>query len=284
LFAYDGEYKKGFISELRSDDAFCKLLDKSYFKDEVSYFTYGNQLINDDESLTIPCCGTVTLMIEKIKPSKESFELFTQWNQLIEQRVSFRRIFDKTTNNSRFEEYSLEPSYENKNVIIEDNKIEISYIPTIQVLLIGATAVSKHLAQLSTNLGFIVKLCESRKLFLDNLMYEGENSNFELSELSSDLFVQKYVDKYTAVLVLAHDPSIDDSAVSSALSTNSFYVGAIGSTKNCDKRVLRLKQKGFGDEMISKLHAPIGLGINSKTPDEIAYSIIAQLISLKPTL
>jgi xanthine dehydrogenase accessory factor len=284
LFLYDGENKKGFISEPRSDDAFCKLLNNSYFKDEVSYFTYGNQLINDDESLIIPCCGNVTLMIEKVKPSKKSFELFTQWNNLIEQRESFRRTFDKTINSTIFEKYSLAPSYEDKNVKIEDDKIEIVYIPIIQVLLIGATPVSKQIARLSRELGFMVKLCENRKLFLDNLKYEGKNTNFELCELSSNEFVQKYVDRYSAILSLAHDPNIDDNAVSNALTSDSFYIGAIGSQKNCDKRVLRLKEKGFSDTLISKLYAPIGLGIKSKTPDEIAISIIAQMISLKPTI
>jgi len=284
LFAYDGESKKGFISESRSDDAFCKLLNQSFFKGEVNYFTYGNQLINEDESLIIPCCGNVTLMIEKIKPSNETFELFTKWNTYIEKRVSFRRLINKKTNKTKFQKYSLSPSYENENVRIEDNKIEITYLPIIQVLLVGATPVSKQLAKLSTQLGYMVKLCESRKLFLDNLKYEGINNTFELCEQSSDSFVNKYVDKYTAVLVLAHDPTIDDDAVSSALSSNSFYIGAIGSKKNCDKRILRLKEKGFSEYLTLKLHAPIGLGINSQTPDEIAISIISQLISLKPTL
>jgi len=223
-------------------------------------------------------------MIEKIKPSKETIELFTVWNNLIEQRSSFSRIIDKTTNTTKFESYSLAPSCEDKNVKIEDGKIEIGYLPIIQVLLVGATPVSKYIARLATGLGFIVKLCENRKLFLDNLEYEGINNDFELCQLSSDLFVKKYVDKYTAVLSLAHDPTIDDNAISNALTSNSFYIGAIGSQKNCDKRVLRLKENGFSDNVISKLYAPIGIKINSQTPDEIAISIIAQLVLLKPTL
>lgn len=284
LFAYNGRDKIGFISELRSDDAFCKLLDKSYFKDEINYFTYGNQLINEDKSLCLPCCGNVTLMIERFKPSKKTFELFTQWDNLIQKRVSFNRVIDKTNNETIFASSSLAPSCEAKSVKIEDDKIQISYLPTIVVLLIGATSVSKHLAKLSTELGFIVKLCENRKLFLDNLEYEGVNNNFELCKLSSDAFVKQYADKYTAVVALAHDPNMDDNAVFNALSSDSFYIGAIGSKRNCDKRVLRLKENGFSDDLISKLHAPIGLSINSQTPDEIAISIIAELISLKPTL
>lgn len=284
LFAYDGKTKVGFISELRSDDTFCEVLSSSKFCDDISTFKYGNQLLNKNSSLCLPCCGTVTLMIEKIKPSKESFELFTKWNSLIEQRVSFNRVIDKTTNSSRFEEYSLEPSYEKKNVKIEDEKIEIGYLPNIQVLIIGATPVSKHLARMSTKLGFIVKLCETREFFLDNLEYEGENNDFGLCELSADLFVDKYVDEYTAILALAHDPNIDDDAIINALSSNSFYVGAIGSQKNCDKRVQRLSKNGLSSDFISKLHAPIGISINSQTPAEIAISIIAQLISLKPKI
>ncbi|NQY94387.1 MAG: hypothetical protein HRT43_09500, partial [Campylobacteraceae bacterium] len=66
LFAYDGESKLGFISEAGMDDAFCRHLNEADFQDDITYFTYGNQLLNKDNDLCLPCCGTVTLMIEKI--------------------------------------------------------------------------------------------------------------------------------------------------------------------------------------------------------------------------
>ena len=66
-------------------------------------------------------------MIEKFTPSNETYELFSKWNDLIEKRLTFCRIIEN--NKSRFEDYSLAPSYENKDVKIEDDKIEITYSP-----------------------------------------------------------------------------------------------------------------------------------------------------------
>jgi len=285
LFAYDGESKVGFISEAGMDHAFCKHLDEANFQEDITYFTYGNQLMNKDNDLCLPCCGTVTLMIEKFTPTQTTIELLKEWNSLVERRVTFTRTIDKNTYTSKLEEPISPPTVEEKKLTNITAEIKISYTPTIQVLIIGATPVSKHLARLASELGFIVRLCENRKLFLEILEYDNENNNennnFELSKTSSDVFVQSNVDKYSSIVSLAHDPSIDDDAINAALSSDSFYVGAIGSAKNCDKRVRRLSKNGIDEDLLSKLHAPIGISINSKTPDEIAISIIAEIIEYK---
>ncbi len=284
LFAYDGESRVGFISEAGMDAAFCKHLDEADLEDDITYFTYGNQLLNKDNDLCLPCCGTVTLMIEKISPTKASIELLRRWNALILKRVPFTRTINKIDFTSNLEELLSSPTAEEKKLTVDTDTIKITYSPTIQVLIIGATPVSKHLAKLGSELGFVVKLCENRKLFLEILEYDKENHYFELSKVSSDLFVQHTVDKYTAVVSLAHDPSIDDDAIITALSSDSFYIGAIGSTKNCEKRVRRLSKNGIDENLLSKLRAPIGISINSKTPDEIAISIIAEIIEHKHKL
>jgi len=284
LFAYDGESRVGFISEVGMDAAFCKHLDEADFPEDITYFTYGNQLLNKDNDLCLPCCGTVTLMIEKFSPTKISIELLTKWNTLIEQRVTFTRTINKIDFTSNLKELLSTPTAEEKKLTVDTAAIQITYTPTIQVLIIGATPVSKHLARLCSDLGFIVRLCENRKLFLEILEYDKENNNFDLSKSSSDVFVESYVDKYTCVVSLAHDPSIDDDAIIAALSSDSFYIGAIGSSKNCDKRVRRLSKNGIDENLLSKLRAPIGISINSKTPDEIAISIIAEIIEQKHKL
>jgi len=284
LFAYDGESKVGFISEPGMDHAFCKHLDEANFQEDITYFTYGNQLMNKDNDLCLPCCGTVTLMIEKFSPTQKSIELLKEWTSLVERRVTFRRTIDKTNYASNLEELTSPLTAEEKKLTNNSDEIKITYTPTIQVLIIGATPVSKHLARLASELGFIVRLCENRKLFLEILEYDKANNNFELSKTSSGVFVQSYVDKYSSIVSLAHDPSIDDDAIITALSSDSFYVGAIGSTKNCDKRVRRLSKNGIDESLLSKLHAPIGISINSKTPDEIAISIIAEIIEHKHKL
>ena len=86
---------------------------------------------------------------------------------------------------------------------------------------------------------------------------------------------------YDAVVALSHDPKIDDPALSVALKSNVFYIGALGSRKTHVQRVHRLQQQGCHTEQIARIHGPVGLNINAQTPAEIAVSILAQIISVQ---
>ena len=84
-------------------------------------------------------------------------------------------------------------------------------------------------------------------------------------------------DSYTAFVALTHDPKIDDPALTHALKRDCFYIGALGSRKTHGRRVERLKQQGFSDADIARIHAPIGLDIGAVSPAEIAVAIMAQI-------
>jgi xanthine dehydrogenase accessory factor len=84
-------------------------------------------------------------------------------------------------------------------------------------------------------------------------------------------------DPRTAIVALTHDPRIDDMGLMEALETDAFYVGAMGSRVTSEKRRERLRELGIGDAALDRLHAPVGIAIGSKTPAEIAVSILAEL-------
>ncbi len=89
-------------------------------------------------------------------------------------------------------------------------------------------------------------------------------------------------DERTAVVALTHDPKLDDLALMDALRTPAFYVGALGSRSNDTQRRARLKEHfGLGDSELARLKGPAGIFIGSRTPPEIAISILAQIISVK---
>jgi len=88
-------------------------------------------------------------------------------------------------------------------------------------------------------------------------------------------------DAFTAIIALTHDPRIDDMGLMEALKTNAFFVGAMGSSRTSEKRRERLLQLDLSEDEISRLHAPVGLSIGSKTPAEIAIAILAQLTELR---
>jgi xanthine dehydrogenase accessory factor len=86
------------------------------------------------------------------------------------------------------------------------------------------------------------------------------------------------LDRYTAVACLTHDPKIDDQGLFAALKAECFYVGALGSRRTHASRVERLREAGFAEPDIARIHAPIGLDIGAVSPAEIAVSILAELV------
>jgi xanthine dehydrogenase accessory factor len=89
------------------------------------------------------------------------------------------------------------------------------------------------------------------------------------------------LDERCAVVALTHDPKLDDLALMEALKSPAFYVGALGSRANNAKRRERLREFDLSPEEITRLHGPIGLYIGSRTPPEIAVSILAEITAIK---
>ena len=81
----------------------------------------------------------------------------------------------------------------------------------------------------------------------------------------------------SAVVALTHDPKLDDPALAAALRSECFYIGALGSRRNHAGRCERLKQQGFTDNDVARIHGPIGLAIGAVSPAEIAVSIVAEM-------
>jgi xanthine dehydrogenase accessory factor len=99
--------------------------------------------------------------------------------------------------------------------------------------------------------------------------------------MPDDLVLEMKLDSRSAVIALTHDPKLDDLALMEALKTDAFYVGAIGSRVNNARRRERLREFDLSEEQIARLHGPIGIYIGSKTPYEIAVSILAELTAVK---
>jgi xanthine dehydrogenase accessory factor len=99
--------------------------------------------------------------------------------------------------------------------------------------------------------------------------------------MPDDVIRERASDRHCVVITLTHDPRIDDMALMEALCTDAWYVGALGSQRTTEKRLVRLRQLDIPDHRIDRLHAPVGLDIGSKTPIEIAVAIMAQLTQLR---
>ena len=146
------------------------------------------------------------------------------------------------------------------------------------MLVIGAGQLSKYLAQIAVGLDYQVTVCDPRVEYTDTWDIPGVTL---VKTMPDDTVIEMKLDERCAVVALTHDPKLDDLALMEALKSPAFYVGALGSRANNAKRRKRLEEFDLTREQIGRLHGPIGLYIGSRTPPEIAISILAEITAVK---
>jgi xanthine dehydrogenase accessory factor len=144
--------------------------------------------------------------------------------------------------------------------------------------VIGAGQLSKYLAQIAVGLDYQVTVCDPREEYTETWDIPGVTL---VKTMPDDTVVAMKLDERCAVVALTHDPKLDDLALMEALKSPAFYVGALGSRANNAKRRQRLEEFEVTREQIARLHGPIGLYIGSRTPPEIAISILAEITAAK---
>jgi xanthine dehydrogenase accessory factor len=102
-----------------------------------------------------------------------------------------------------------------------------------------------------------------------------------LQEWPQDVLPGLGLNEDTYAVLLTHDPKIDDPALHRLLRSPVAYIGALGSRRTQEKRRERLRKQGFSEEEIGRIHGPVGLDIGAQTPDEIALSVIAEVVRAK---
>ena len=150
--------------------------------------------------------------------------------------------------------------------------------PRYRMLVIGAGQLSKYLAQIAVGLDYQVTVCDPREEYTETWDIAGITL---VKTMPDDTVIDMKLDERCAVVALTHDPKLDDLALMEALKSPAFYVGALGSRANNAKRRKRLEEFDLTPEQIARLHGPIGLYIGSRTPPEIAVSILAEITAVK---
>lgn len=151
------------------------------------------------------------------------------------------------------------------------------FSPPPRLLIIGAAHIAQVLAPMAQMAGFDVSVIDPRTAFATPERFPSIN----LSTLWPDEFIEQApLDVSTAVVTLAHDAKIDDPALEAALRSDAFYLGALGSRKTHGKRTARLLDRGFSDQDVARIHAPVGLDLGGRKSSEIAVSIVAQIVEV----
>lgn len=147
--------------------------------------------------------------------------------------------------------------------------------PPLRLVIVGAVHIAQALVPMAQIAGFDVVVIDPREAF-------GSQARFPEAQVINDwpdaAMSTVGVDTRSAVVLLTHDPKLDDPALHVALRSDAFYVGALGSRRTHASRVARLEEVGFSSRQIERIAGPIGLDIGASGPPEIAVSILAQMI------
>jgi xanthine dehydrogenase accessory factor len=146
--------------------------------------------------------------------------------------------------------------------------------PPLRLIIVGAVHISESLCTMALAAGYAVTVVDPRTAFLRPERFPSVTL---MGEWPQQAFAQLAPDARTAVVLLTHDPKVDDPALLAVLPTPAFYIGALGSTRTHAKRLARLAEAGVSEADAARIHGPAGLDIGARTPAEIAISVLAEI-------
>jgi xanthine dehydrogenase accessory factor len=226
----------------------------------------------------LPCGGTMKLILEPITNLEEVEELIgVIHNRTIVSRtlnLDTATVTTATVNNQATPQFFDDAEHGTKWINI--------FGPCHQLIVIGAGQTSEYLANMALALEYKIHIIDPRPEYHQHWSIEDVQVH---TQYPDDAIAKIGIDQRTAVVALTHDLKLDDLALIAALNSKAFYIGALGSNKTTANRKQRLQEHfGFNEATLNKLHGPVGLPIGSKTPPEIALSVLAEITAVKNSL
>jgi xanthine dehydrogenase accessory factor len=241
----------------------------SDFNRKPSMMAYG---ISREEAARfgLPCGGTLRLVQEALEE--------TAWVEDVLQRTARHQLVARTLTLATGE-VTLSDAARGAGLQFDGLTLTTVFGPRWRLLLIGAGQLSQAVASMALMLDFEVLVCDPRDAYLATQHLPGVT---RLPGMPDDVVRELVPDAHTAIVALTHDPKLDDMALLEALTSDAFYVGALGSARNQAMRKQRLAEHFELSALeLDRLHGPVGLRIGARTPAEIAVSVMAQIIEVK---
>ncbi len=221
------------------------------------------------ERFGLPCGGTLQIVLEPLS-SRSGLKALLE---TVERHELVARTLDVKSGHSM-----LAPAKWSDILEFDGAVLKSIHGPRWRLLIIGAGQLSGYLAQMAQALDYQVTVCDPREEYAEGWSVPGAELNRGMPD---DVVLALNMDAHTAVVAVTHDPKLDDMALLEALKSPAFYVGAIGSRVNNDKRRIRLAEFDLAAEEIARLRGPVGLPIGSRTPPEIAVSVLAEMTAVR---
>ena len=218
----------------------------------------------------LPCGGTLELLLE-YDPDAVSLAALVQALEAGSLMQRCVRLSDGQA--------TLSQAQAPADLSLSDTELVNTFGPEYRMLLIGAGQLTEYLATMALFSGFAVTVCDPREEYRGSWAVPGARL---VSDMPDDVVNNFKPDRRSCVVALTHDPKLDDLALLEALKTEAFYVGAIGSRRNNEARHQRMVEHfDQTDASLARLRGPIGIYIGSKTPSEIAVSVMAEILAVK---
>jgi xanthine dehydrogenase accessory factor len=217
----------------------------------------------------LPCGGTIQVVVEPLGPGSAIGELLLA----IEGGALVARVLRIADGQAH-----LRPAQAHESLQFDGQQLINIHGPRYRLLVIGAGQLSQFLTRIAQGLDYQVTVCDPRDEFLGE--WSGDGGQL-VQTMPDDTVIAMRPDARMAVVALTHDPKLDDLALMEALRSDAFYVGAIGSRANHAVRRERLREFDLTESQLARLHGPIGIHIGSRTPAEIAISILAEITAVK---
>jgi xanthine dehydrogenase accessory factor len=235
---------------------------------QASLVTYG---VTREEAARfgLPCGGNLRLVQEPL--------VDTTWIDAVLERTARHELVARRLDLSTGR-VSVEAASRGEAFAFDGRTLRALFGPRWRMLIIGAGPLSRALAQMALPLDFDVICCDPREAYHPTWDLPGTTFS---KAMPDDAVQELHLDPHCAVIAVTHDPKLDDLALLEALKSPAFYVGALGSRASSAKRIERLALFDLSADEIARLHGPIGLDIGSRTPAEIAVSILAEVIAVR---
>jgi xanthine dehydrogenase accessory factor len=217
----------------------------------------------------LPCGGELEVIIE---PGVEAAEIESLLENIGAGRIVARRVDLESG------AWSFAPAMPADECARDARQFTSVHGPRWRMLVIGASEIAHYLAEVAATVDFQVFVCDPREEYKSAWRARGARW---IDGMPDDAVLAFRPDGHSVILTVSHDPKLDDMALLEALRSGAFYVGAVGSERTSAERRKRLAEFDLSAQEIARLRGPVGLAIGSRTPPEIALSILADLVATR---
>ncbi|WP_075654135.1 XdhC family protein [Pseudochrobactrum sp. B5] len=220
-------------------------------------------------SAGLSCGGTIRLLIAPYDAAMHDVV-----TQIVQAQTKRQRITSRTELATG--QIALTSAPDNAKITqLDETGFIQTYRPQPHIVVTGAVHIAQALAQMAQITGYELSIIDPRSGFATAERFPSVQLHETWPE---EFFKTNQPDNFTALVALSHIPHLDDPALTAALKSDCFYIGALGSRKTHAKRLERLTAAGFEATNLERIHAPIGLAISAQEPAEIAVAILAEII------